>query len=135
MFAFAIWDSPKKTLFLARDRVGIKPLYYHLGKNFFSFASEIKAILSDHAVARDVDPKIIDCFLTYYYVPGRETRLRNILKLEPGHVLTVKDGEIKTWPYWDLDFSGANNHQSTEELGDQLIELLDQSVQLHMSHP
>jgi len=132
MFAFAIWDSAKKTLFLARDRVGIKPLYYYRGKNFFSFGSEIKAILADPAVDRAVDPKMIDRFLTYYYLPGAETLLRNISKLEPGHLLTVRDGEIKTWSYWDLDFSGANNRQSSEGLDRQLVELLDQSVQLHM---
>ena len=132
MFAFAIWDSAKRTLFLARDRVGIKPLYYHRSKSFFSFGSEIKAILADPAVDRAVDPKMIDRFLTYYYVPGRETLLRNISKLEPGHVMTVRDGDIKTWAYWDLDFSDANNHQSSESLGHQLVEILDESVQLHM---
>jgi asparagine synthase (glutamine-hydrolysing) len=132
MFAFAIWDGAKRTLFLARDRVGIKPLYYYKGKDFLSFGSEMKAILSDSAVDRDVDPKMIDRFLTYYYVPGSETLLRNIAKLEPGYLLTVKDGEIKTWPYWDLDFSHANDHQSSGDLEQQLIELLDQSVQLHM---
>ena len=132
MFAFALWDAAKRTLFLARDRVGIKPLYYYRGKSFFSFSSEIKAILTDPAVDRDVDPKIIDRFLTYYYVPGAETLLRNISKLEPGHLLTVKDGEIKTWPYWDLDFSDADERQSSENLEQKLIEQLDQSVQLHM---
>src|ERR1700723_4651534 len=76
MFAFALWDAAKRTLFLARDRVGIKPLYYYRGKSFFSFSSEIKAILTDPAVDREVDPKIIDRFLTYYYVPGAETLLR-----------------------------------------------------------
>src|SRR6266852_5638665 len=92
MFAFALWDGGAKTLFLARDRVGIKPLYYYVGRDFLSFGSEIKAILSDPAVDRDVDPAIIDRFLTYLYVPGGQTLLRNLFKLEPGHALVLRDG-------------------------------------------
>jgi len=92
MFAFAIWDSVQKSLFLARDRVGIKPLYYYLDENFLSFGSEIKAMLVDPAVRREVDPAMIDRFLTYYYVPGSTTLLRNFFKLDPGHWLLVSDG-------------------------------------------
>lgn len=132
MFAFAIWDSPNNTLFLARDRVGIKPLYYYLGKNFLSFGSEMKAILADSAVNREVDPQIIDRFLTYYYVPGGETLLRNLFKLEPGHVLVVRNGKFEIRRYWDLDFSGANNHHSSNGYERQLVEILDEAVQLHM---
>jgi asparagine synthase (glutamine-hydrolysing) len=132
MFAFAIWDSAKKILFLARDRVGIKPLYYYKDNDFFSFGSEIKAILADPAVTRVVDPKMIDRFLTYYYVPGRETLLKNIFKLEPGHLLTIHDGQVKTRAYWDLDFSTGDNHRASEGLEDKLVEVLDESVQLHM---
>jgi asparagine synthase (glutamine-hydrolysing) len=132
MFGFAIWDSVKKTLFLARDRVGIKPLYYYLGQDFLSFGSEMKAILSDPAVGREVDPEIIDRFLTYYYVPGERTLLRNLFKLEPGHSLMARDGKIEIRCYWDLDFSNANNHHSSSDFERQLVELLDQTVQLHM---
>lgn len=132
MFAFALWDSVRKTLFLARDRVGIKPLYYYVGKDFLSFGSEIKAILADPAVGREVDPAMIDRFLTYLYVPGGQTLLRHLFKLEPGHALVVGDGERKAWRYWDLEFSGEANHQSSGELEHQLVELLDETVQLHM---
>lgn len=132
MFAFAIWDSAQKSLFLARDRVGIKPLYYYLHENFLSFASEIKAILVDPAVCREIDPSIIDRFLTYYYVPGSKTLLRNIFKLEPGHWLAVQDGKIQIQSYWDLDFPQVDNGQSTEALEQQLVDLLDETVQLHM---
>jgi asparagine synthase (glutamine-hydrolysing) len=132
MFAFAIWDSPNNTLLLARDRIGIKPLYYYLGKNFLSFGSEMKAILADSAVNREVDPQIIDRFLTYYYVPGGETLLRNLFKLEPGHVLEARSGKFEIRRYWDLDFSVANNDHSSNGYERQLVEILDEAVQLHM---
>jgi asparagine synthase (glutamine-hydrolysing) len=132
MFAFAIWDSVQKTLFLARDRVGIKPLYYYLDENFLSFGSEIKAILVDPAVRREVDLAMIDRFLTYYYVPGSQTLLRNVFKLEPGHSLVVKNGKIQIQSYWDLEFPHANKHESTEDLEEQLVNLLDETVGLHM---
>jgi asparagine synthase (glutamine-hydrolysing) len=132
MFAFALWDNAQKVLFLARDRVGIKPLYYYIGKKFISFGSEIKAILEDPDVVREVDPAIIDRFLSYLYVPGGRTLLKNLFKLEPGHALVVRDGGYRTWRYWDLDFSTQTNHRSSRELQDQLVQLLDETVQLHM---
>jgi asparagine synthase (glutamine-hydrolysing) len=132
MFAFAIWDSVAKTLFLARDRVGIKPLYYYLSKDFISFGSEIKTILADPAVDREIDPAIVDRFLSYYYVPGAQTLFRHVCKLEPGHSLLVRDGKIQIRRYWDLDFPHAGVHSSTSDLEHQLVQLLDETVQLHM---
>ena len=76
MFAFAVWDSRNEKLFLARDRVGIKPLYYCLAHNSLVFASEIKAILVDPDVGRDLLPEAIDRFLTFYFMPGEETMWR-----------------------------------------------------------
>lgn len=131
MFGFAIWDLSNNTLFLARDRVGIKPLYYYVGNNFISFGSEMKAILADPAVSREVDPEIIDRFLTYYYVPGGNTLLRNLFKLEPGHSLMVRNGRIDIQQYWDLDFSRESDDSSIES-EKQLVELLDETVNLHM---
>jgi len=131
MFGFAIWDSKKKSLFLARDRVGIKPLYYYLGEHFLSFASEMKAILVDPAVRREIDPGMIDRFLTYFYVPGAATLLRNFFKLEPGHWLLVQDGKIQIQSYWDLDFQPREDHVS-EALEQQVVDVLDEAVQLHM---
>jgi asparagine synthase (glutamine-hydrolysing) len=132
MFAFAVWDSNEKVLFLARDRVGIKPLYYYLGKNFLSFGSEIKALLADPEVEREADPAMVDRFLTYYYVPGNQTPLRNVFKLEPGHTLVVKNGNCEIRRYWDLAFSEPDLPQSTNDLKEQLLALLDETVQLHM---
>ena len=90
MFAFAIWDENKKSLFLARDRVGIKPLYYFLSDKCLIFASEIKAILADPEVEPEVVPGMIDRFLTFSFVPGEETLLRNIHKLAPGSHMSVR---------------------------------------------
>ncbi len=132
MFAFAIWDSKKKSLFLARDRVGIKPLYYYMGQHFLSFASEMKAILVDPAVRREIDPGMVDRFLTYYYVPGPSTLLRNFYKLEPGHWVLIQGGTVHIQSYWDIDFQPGDDRQSTEDLEQQVIELLDETVQLHM---
>ena len=84
MFAFAIWDENTKTLFLARDRVGIKPLYYCLTDESLVFASEIKAILADPSINREIAPEIIDRFLTFLYVPGEETLLKGISQAGPG---------------------------------------------------
>jgi asparagine synthase (glutamine-hydrolysing) len=132
MFAFAIWDSAHKTLFLARDRVGIKPLYYYLGENFLSFASEMKAILVDPAVRREINPAMIDRFLSYFYVPGGATLLRNFFKLDPGHWLLVQNGRIQSKCYWDIDFQPDAEERSAEALERQVLSLLDHTVQLHM---
>lgn len=132
MFSFAIWDGSTKTLFLARDRVGIKPLYYHLTDTSLVFASEIKAILADPSVDRRVAPEFIDRFLTFQYMPGEETLLRGIQKLAPGHYLLVKDGQTVIRQYWDLQFAESVQHKSTELTEVDLLNLLSETVKLHM---
>jgi asparagine synthase (glutamine-hydrolysing) len=130
MFAFAVWDERRQTLLLARDRVGIKPLYYALNNKCIVFGSEIKAILADPEVKVEVVPEMIDRFLTFYYVPGEETLFRDIYKLAPGCLLTVKDGQATTQRYWDLEFKPAD--RSTEDAEDELLGLLEESVRIHM---
>jgi asparagine synthase (glutamine-hydrolysing) len=132
MFAFAIWDENTRTLFLARDRVGIKPLYYSLIDNSIVFASEIKAILADPAISRRLAPEIIDRFLTFLYVPGEETLLRGIRKLAPGHYLLVKDGKAEIRQYWDLRFVKPSERPSLEDAQTNLSNLLAETVELHM---
>ena len=132
MFAFAIWDENKKTLFLARDRVGIKPLYYWKSGEELVFASEIKAILADPAVRRTLAPEIIDRFLTFLYVPGEETLLKGICKLAPGHYLLAKDGKIEIRQYWDLSFVKPADGLSIEDAEKELSNLLAETVELHM---
>ena len=130
MFAFAIWDGRNNTLFLARDRVGIKPLYYRLSDRSLIFASEIKALLADPEVEPELAPAMIDRFLTFYYVPGEETLLRNIFKLAPGSYMVVREGRVEIKEYWDLQF--APRERSLADAESELLSLLDECVRMHM---
>lgn len=132
MFAFAIWDERQRSLILARDRVGIKPLYYYKGDEFLAFGSEIKSILALPDVKREILPETIDRFLTFYYLPGEETMLKNIRKLPPGHYLIAQNGTTRIHQYWDLDFAKSGENLSPAELQNRLVEMLAQSVELHM---
>ena len=132
MFAFAIWDDKAKTLFLARDRVGIKPLYYCRTEQSLLFASEIKSILTDPSVDRRVSPEIIDRFMTFFYLPGEETLFQGISKLAPGHYLLYKNGRTELRQYWDLSFAKPGESPSQEEAERQLIDLLAETVEQHM---
>jgi asparagine synthase (glutamine-hydrolysing) len=130
MFAFAIWDDGKKAMFLARDRVGIKPLYYFLDHKSLIFGSEIKAILADPEVKAEVIPQMVDRFLTFYYTPGEETLFRNICKLKPGCWMLVKDGKVQVKQYWDLHFEVIP--RSLKGAEEELLSVLEESVRLHM---
>ena len=110
-----------KTLFLARDRVGIKPLYYHLTDDSLVFASEIKAILADPSVKREIAPELIDRFLTFLYVPGEETLLKGIQKLAPGHYLSGQGRPDTIRQYWDLHFSESSRGKSIEQAEADLL--------------
>jgi len=102
MFAFAIWDKKEKSLFIARDRLGIKPLYYTLTREGISFASEIKGILQDKDIQISADPKGVYAFMTFGYVPGEKTIFKGINRLPPGYTLTVSPGKIIKFQYWDI---------------------------------
>ena len=130
MFAFAIWDNRRKSLFLARDRVGIKPLYYYHSSSSFIFGSEIKVILADPEVTPEVNPEMIDRILTFNYLPGEETLLKNIHKLAPGSCVLIKDGDVKIRQYWDLEVPQSSLSLAAAE--EQLSSMLDESVRLHM---
>src|SRR5262245_64765947 len=105
MFAFAVWDRRRKRMLLVRDRLGIKPLYYYAGKSFFVFASEIKSLLEHPGVPREVDLQALDLYLNLRYVPGPQTIFKNILKLQPGHSLTLENGHVTIQKYWDIEYS------------------------------
>jgi asparagine synthase (glutamine-hydrolysing) len=132
MFAFAIWDERKQQLLLARDRVGIKPLYYtNTGKDLL-FASEIKSLFVDSSVTRRINAQGIDRFLTYYYMPGNDTLFESVYKLDPGHYLVVSKGQIKKSQYWDLHFDVSPAWSRFDDAVDALQELLRRSVKDHM---
>ena len=132
MFAFAIWDENQNRLFLARDRVGIKPLYYSLNNESLVFASEIKAIVADPSMSPEVAPHIIDRFLTFLYLPGEETLFKGVQKLAPGNYLLVKNGRAEIRQYWDLSFSKAAKSRNINAAKEELLSLLAETVQSHM---
>ena len=132
MFAFAIWDASRQELFLARDRVGIKPLYYRWDGSTFSFASEIKGILADPGVPREIDPLALDDYLTYLYVPAPRTIFKGIRKLHAGHTLTVtRTGPREPREYWDLRFTPSAG-VGEDEAARMLLEKLKESVAIHL---
>lgn len=133
MFAFAIWNEKKRELLLARDRVGIKPLYYRIDDRCLLFGSEMKAILRDPSVPREVDVPMIDRFLSYYYMPGDETLLKGIKKLTPGHYLVARDGRVEIKQYWDLHFGRVTQDlRNFSEAKEALRHLLRETSRLHM---
>lgn len=129
MFAFALWDERKKTLFLARDRMGKKPLHYCLQKNQLIFASEIKALLRHPAVDRRLSFKSLDKYLSYEYIPAPESIFSSVKKLEPGHYLLYRNDEAVSAQYWDIPLEDYPIADSTEaQYTEELRELLDQAV-------
>src|SRR5215207_5175760 len=132
MFAFAIWDERKQELFLARDRVGKKPLLYSYANGSFVFGSEFSALLAHPSVGREVDREAIHNYLTFMCVPAPLTAYRDIRKLEPGHYLRfTRDGEVKTERYWQPDFS-KKVKITEEEAGERVLEILRDAVRVRL---
>lgn len=132
MFAFAIWDSKCQRLFLARDRVGIKPLYYcQTGKALY-FASELKSIVANLDVSREFDGNALRTFLAFNYIPGEGTLFKCVRKLLPGHHLVAERGQIAIRQYWDLRFTRDRWDRSFEESVEELHQLLKTTVRDHM---
>ena len=128
MFAFALWDEERETLFLARDRMGEKPLYYTEQDGWFIFGSELRAILEHPAVGRELDLLGLSRYLTSGYVPDPHTIFRNIHKLPPGHFMSVASGKTRVVRYWDIPIH-ADRRQSEDDLAELLWERLCRSVQ------
>ncbi len=135
MFVFAIWDRNRETLFLARDRLGKKPLYYaHLPDGHLIFASELKALYLHPGLPREIDPCAVEEYFGYGYVPEPRTILKAAFKLPPGHHLTLKRGaRVPAEPkeYWDVPF-GAAPKGSEEDLQVELVERLREAVRIRL---
>ncbi len=127
MFAFAIWDKIEKSLFLARDRLGKKPLYYYRNDSDIAFASEIKALLEIPSITRNVREDAMYDYFVYQYIPDPKTIFSNIFKLEPGHCMTVRSNKICIKKYWDISFSNID-YRSEEEISEELYELAERST-------
>jgi asparagine synthase (glutamine-hydrolysing) len=133
MFAFALWDVPRRKLLVARDRLGIKPLYYTLAGERLVFGSEIKAILQHPDVRASVDLKAMGNFLSLKYVPAPQTLFAGICSLPPGHVLTCDRHGLAVRRYWDLSFAPSQTDKLKEEAYlEQLDALLKESVKLRL---
>ena len=130
MFAFAIWDDSRKKLFLARDRIGVKPLYYFFDGHRLIFGSELKAILQCKDIPKNIDHQALDAFLTFEYVPAPLSIFAEIKKLPAGHVLTFERGKVSTRQYWDLRFYSARAGE--DELGETLYGLLKDAVRMRL---
>lgn len=124
MFAFALWDGKARRGLIARDRLGIKPLFYATVDKALIFGSEIKSLLASGAVPRRLNEQAVDEFLAFTYVPAPDTIFRDIRKLEPGHRLVIEDGRTRNERYWDVSFTpqdhALDERQWVERVGDAL---------------
>jgi asparagine synthase (glutamine-hydrolysing) len=128
MFAIAIWEERKKKLFLARDRLGQKPLYYTQNGTTFIFASEVKAILAAREVEREIDLNSLHHYLSLRFIPSPETMFQSIQKLPPAHYLIYQNGSVTTTRYWSLSFREKLNYPESdliEILGGKLKEVVE----------
>jgi asparagine synthase (glutamine-hydrolysing) len=132
MFAFAVWDERRRQVLLARDRLGIKPLYYAEVNGRLLFGSELKVILQSPEVERRINWNALSRVFTSLTTPAAESIIAGVKKLEPGYVLIVPvDGEARTHRYWDVTFE-PDRGRSEADLVDRLRELLEESVRLHL---
>lgn len=128
MFAFALWDARAGRLWLVRDRLGVKPLFYAITRDGLRFGSEVKAVTADPAVPRRLDYDALGCYLAFNYLPAPFTLLRDVRQVEPGHYLTVdRDGRVEDVEYWDLSY-GEPEERPEREWVEELEALLSDSV-------
>jgi asparagine synthase (glutamine-hydrolysing) len=131
MFAFAIWDSENRTLFLARDHMGQKPLFYHMNDRAFVFASEVKGILATGMIEPELDLNALWHYISLRFIPDRYTLFKEIRKLPAGSWLYLENGEISTNTYWELDFRNKLPHDE-REIEEGLNDLLMETVKMHL---
>ncbi|QDG51677.1 asparagine synthase (glutamine-hydrolyzing) [Persicimonas caeni] len=129
IFAFALWDPQRGELLVARDGLGIKPLYYAQTDHGFLFSSELKAILQSPVVSRELDPQAIQYHLTYLWCPAPHTMLRAVRKLEPGEAMLVRDGAVaRRWVFYDLPYQAPPDEIDVDEAVDRVRNGLEQAV-------
>jgi asparagine synthase (glutamine-hydrolysing) len=135
MFAFAIWDAERQKLFIARDRLGIKPLYYYAGRGMVIFASEVRAILASETVPRQIDPVALNEYLAYQSIPAPRTLIEGVSALPPGTWMTAdSSGAIEQHRYWDLlqDSSNEARPANKSAVVSRVAELLREATELHL---
>jgi len=132
MFAFAVWDQAKGRLFLARDRIGKKPLVYAEGPGFLAFASELRSLLVWPGVRREVDPVAVDLFLSLQYIPSPKTIYKHVRKLPPGHTLVWENGKASVERYWQLPLGEPPVTRDLDEACAMIRDKLRECVKLRM---
>lgn len=133
MFAFAIWNKNDESLFIARDRVGKKPLYYSCTKDAnFVFGSELKVLLEHGEISREIDFAAMDSYLTFGYVPEEFCIFKDVQKLLPGHSLTFKNGKIETRKYWDFNYIKPVEIKSEAEYIEKLRAKITEAVKIRL---
>jgi asparagine synthase (glutamine-hydrolysing) len=133
MFAFALWDSRRRQLVMARDRVGKKPLFYSNREGAgLSFASELRALMCDPEVPRDLDHQAIDCFLAYQYIPAPLSVFRHVRKLPPASVLVYRDGRVSIDRYWRLGYGRKRPVRDRDELREEIRDTVRRATRRRM---
>ena len=128
MFAFALWDQNKKLLFLARDRMGVKPLYYSLQNGSFYFSSEIKGLLALKEIKRELNLEALNKYLSFEHIPSPHSIIKNTFKLQAGHILTIYNSNIKVEKYWDIPLDEPKLNITEDEAVCELEKLFIQAV-------
>ena len=131
-WAFALWDRKRQTLFLSRDRLGIRPLFYTMTGGQFLFASEVKALFAHPEVSRQIDPVGMDQVFTFWSTLPPRTVFRGIQELPPGHNLTLHDGKIRTASYWQLVYDTSGGPKTEGECAQRLLDLLLDATRLRL---
>ncbi|NJN93624.1 MAG: asparagine synthase (glutamine-hydrolyzing) [Anaerolineales bacterium] len=135
MFAFVIYDCSRRKLFLARDRLGVKPLYYYLGPDVFVFASEMQGLLASNLIPREIDPEALELYLHYQYIPAPYSIYRQVKKLPPAEwaELILPTKQFKTSSYWDIaTYAHVEQSKSMAEWREELHTLLDDAVRIRL---
>ena len=132
MFAFAVWDARRRTLLLARDRLGKKPLFYSFREGALSFASELRSLLEDPEIPREVDHHAIDSYLTYAYVPAPQAAFQAVRKLPPGSFLRYGDAGISIERYWRLRYDTGDAPRDPAEIHEEIREQIRRAVRRRM---
>jgi asparagine synthase (glutamine-hydrolysing) len=133
-WAFAIWDAREQKLFLSRDRLGVRPLFYTKTPEMFLFASEMKALLACPEVQRELDLQALDQIFTFWAALPPRTPFKNIWQLPPAHSMVVQNGQVRVWPYWRLEYAPDDDMDqgSEEKLADELLALLLDATRIRL---
>jgi asparagine synthase (glutamine-hydrolysing) len=132
-WAFAIWDERAQKLFLSRDRMGVRPLFYTRSGSSFLFASEIKALLACPEVDPEIDLHALDQIFTFWTTLPPRTAFKGISQLPPGHSATLEDGKMRVWPYWRLEYSPEDRSTASEaQLTQELLNLLLDATRIRL---